>query len=180
MRGQERQEELTGHIYKYNFRVCPRVMTARVMLQTHGDILHRGGGHSARPLYVHSYIHIFMYICIYVCMIYAFTRTFTYMHTYVFLLSCFTFTYIYIYSCFTFTYIYVYFTRHGYSQTFVCMYVLLVSHSSFTSLDICNCCNPALLEYSLILVLYSYFTRTSLCACDGLLASYSVRRTVRD
>ena len=58
---------------------------------------------------------------------------------------------------------------------FMYIYALLVLHSCFTSLDICNCCNPALLEY---IHLYSCFTRTLLvlfllcvCACAGLLAS---------
>jgi hypothetical protein len=77
------------------------------------------------------------------------------------------------------------------------VYALLVFYSSFTTLDICNCCNPPFLPfiillltrtlliytlyscllvlYSFILLLYSYFTRTflalslSLCGFTGLL-----------
>ena len=47
------------------------------------------------------------------------------------------------------------------------IYALLVLYSCFTSLDLCNCCNPALLEY---ILLFSCFTRTLLvlfllCVC---------------
>ena len=47
------------------------------------------------------------------------------------------------------------------------IYACLVLHSCFTSLDICNCCNPAFLE---CIHLYLCFTRTSLvlfllCVC---------------
>jgi hypothetical protein len=48
MRGQRRKEELTGHIYKYNFRVCLRVMTEMTMLETHGSLFRRGGNTSGR------------------------------------------------------------------------------------------------------------------------------------
>jgi hypothetical protein len=46
------------------------------------------------------------------------------------------------------------------------IYGLLVFYSCFTSLDICNCCNPPLLTFiSLILLLSSYLTITFLGVC---------------
>jgi hypothetical protein len=43
--------------------------------------------------------------------------------------------------------------------SYIYMYALLVFHSCFNSLDICNCCNPPLLT---CIHLYSCFTRTLL------------------
>jgi hypothetical protein len=54
-----------------------------------------------------------------------------------------------------------------YSYIFMYIYALLVLYSCFTSLDICNCCNPVLLQYTHS---YSCCTRTLLvlfllCVC---------------
>jgi hypothetical protein len=84
---------------------------------------------------------MYIYICIYVSFL---------------LCSCFNLTcvcvcvYIYIY---IYTYIYIYINIH------IHMLYSCVLNSCFTSLHVCNCCIPVLLQY---IHLYSCFTRTLL------------------
>jgi hypothetical protein len=90
-----------------------------------------------------------------------------------------------LYSCVTphllllcfYIYIHIHMLIHIYIHIFifVYMYALHLFYSCFTSRCICNCCNPALLEY---IHLYCCFTRTLLvlfllcvCVCAGLLGS---------
>ncbi len=80
--------------------------------------------------------------------------------------------YVYVYICtHTHTRIYIHtyaLLLHAYSNIFMYIYSLLVLYSCFTPLDICNCCNPVLLQYiHAYSLLYAYFTRTfhAVCVC---------------
>jgi len=134
MRGQERQEELTGHIYKYNFRVCPRVMTARVMLQTHGDILHRGGEAvcpSVICAFVYTYIYVYMYICRYgLCF-----HTDIYIHTHICFSVVLLYFYVYIYILLLYFYVYICILYSSWLLSNICVYL-------------CFTCVPLLLHFS--------------------------------
>ncbi len=75
-----------------------------------------------------------------------------------------------LYSCFAPPLLLLYFNImhiHIYIYIYIHIYALLLLYSCFTSRYICNCCNPALLEY---IHLCSCFTRTLLvlfllCVC---------------
>jgi hypothetical protein len=64
---------------------------------------------------------------------------------------CITHSHIHTHTCALLLYVYSYIFRY--------IYGLLVVYSCFTSLEICNCCNPVLLQYTHS---YSCCTRTLL------------------